>query len=229
MPLSAWRTRGLVALVAGLALLATTGPDLLVPHAAAQGGLFTPTGRRPTAPAPTVDGTIVRARYVEVNFALLDGSARAPMGTPGPSDSALALDLFPAEAALFPAVSLNIVREGLQPTSSGQGYVWLGRVQGAPDSQVTLVAENGVLVGNIRTPGAYYQVRYAGVASTPSTRSTRARSPTSATTTAHLRACSPARRVRRARRAPRRTAPRWWTSWSCTRRPHGTRPAALPR
>src|SRR5829696_9194793 len=134
MRLRAWRTRGALALLAVLALLAASGPGASVPPAAAQGGLFMPTGRRPTVPAPAVDGTIVRARYVEVNFALLDSSARAPAGAAGPSGSALTLDLFAAEAALFPAISLTVVREAVQPTSSGQGYVWLGHVSGAPDS-----------------------------------------------------------------------------------------------
>src|SRR5207249_99419 len=47
------------------------------------------------------------------------------------------------------------------PTSTGRGSIWVGRVDGV-NSRVTLVAEDGVLSGNVNVAGATYQVRYAG-------------------------------------------------------------------
>jgi len=47
-------------------------------------------------------------------------------------------------------------------TRSKSGFTWLGHVKGTGASQVTLVVEKEVMAGNIRVPGAFYQVRYAG-------------------------------------------------------------------
>jgi hypothetical protein len=45
---------------------------------------------------------------------------------------------------------------------SDKSFTLFGRVQGIENSQVTLVVEDGVLVGNIRVNDAYYQIRYGG-------------------------------------------------------------------
>ncbi|NIV33501.1 MAG: hypothetical protein GWN58_29845, partial [Anaerolineae bacterium] len=44
----------------------------------------------------------------------------------------------------------------------GNDFTWLGHLEGTPHSQVILVVGDGVLVGNISMPGAFFQVRYAG-------------------------------------------------------------------
>src|SRR5262249_32308081 len=93
------------------------------------------------------DPAILRARYVTVRFALL-GS---------PPGAAETLDLNP-----FPAISLTAVRDDVVPTSSGQGYVWLGHVLAPEPNRVALVVEDGVMAGNVRAGNAFYQVRYAG-------------------------------------------------------------------
>jgi hypothetical protein len=94
-------------------------------------------------------------------MALLDAAARAPASKPGQGDT-LTLDLFPAVGNVFPAVTLTATRERVEPTASGRGLIWNGQVQGVPMSQVTLVAEDGVLVGNVRQQGQMYAIRFVG-------------------------------------------------------------------
>jgi hypothetical protein len=93
------------------------------------------------------DPAILRARYVTVRLALL-GS---------PPGAAETLDLNP-----FPGISLTAVRDDVVPTSSGQGFVWLGHVLAPEPNRVALVVEDGVMAGNVRAGSAFYQVRYAG-------------------------------------------------------------------
>ena len=97
------------------------------------------------------DPAILRARYVTVRFGLLDGP---PGSAPGAAET---LTLNP-----FPGVVLTAVRDDLVPTSSGQGYVWLGHVLTQEPNRVALVVEDGVMAGNVRAGSAFYQVRYAG-------------------------------------------------------------------
>src|SRR5689334_20726137 len=95
---------------------------------------------------------VTRDRLVTVDLAQL--------GEPGQSGGAggsatLTLNL-------FPDVTLVAERERIEPTSSGQGFIWLGTVPGAAPSQVTLVVEDGIVSGNVRVPRGSYQIRYAG-------------------------------------------------------------------
>ena len=39
--------------------------------------------------------------------------------------------------------------------------IWTGHIQDAEPSEVILVLEDGLVVGNITVPGSFYQVRYA--------------------------------------------------------------------
>src|SRR5262249_19230317 len=146
-----------VRLVLAFALLATVVgaavPSMAPEPAGAAASLFPETGVYSQA-GPGGDPTIVRSSQVSINLASLDGGARVP-GVRGGGATTLTLNL-------FPGVTLTAVRDSLEPTSSGQGFVWLGHVQGAPQSQVTLVVENGVVAGNIRSNQAYYQIRYVG-------------------------------------------------------------------
>jgi hypothetical protein len=107
------------------------------------GGLFLNAG---------VDGTqsvsespaVKRTRLVSVDFQMLASS------TVGET---LVLNLFPDVA--FEAVITNI-----EP--SGDGYTWIGHLDGVALSQVVLVEGGGQMAANISMPGAFYQVRYAG-------------------------------------------------------------------
>src|SRR4051794_8421753 len=102
-----WRVRVLLALILAVVVLASTGPNLPPTPAPAQTGLFTPASRQPSLARAATDPAIVRARYVEVNFPLLDGPARASVTKEPAANATLALDLFPAQTTRFPAVSLT--------------------------------------------------------------------------------------------------------------------------
>jgi hypothetical protein len=157
-------SRRLLLAALGLCVVAALlAPYLPAPPAAAQGGLFVPTARQPDLATLGRDPAVVRARYVAVNLAALGGLKPAPGARAPAVADALTLDLFPTAAYPLAPVVLGVVREHTAPTSSGRGLIWYGRVAGQPASQVTLVAEDGVLVGNIRIgTTAAYQVRYAG-------------------------------------------------------------------
>jgi hypothetical protein len=124
-------------------------PGLPLPLGA-QAGLFTPVPAQPDVPL-TLEPFVLRSQPVSINFALLD-AAPSPAGSPTGTATTLLLNL-------FPDVALTAYRERLEPTSSGLGFIWSGKVAGLDTSQVTLVVENGVMAGNIRVPGASYQVR----------------------------------------------------------------------
>src|SRR5207248_3958923 len=126
-------------------------PSLVPPPAVAQGGLFGDTTRQADAPE-VLHRTVVRQRQVGVNQAVLDSAMRPGADQSGPG-ATLTLNLFTAAAPLFPEVSVTATRDRVERTSSGQGAIWSGRVPGDRFSQVTLVAENGVLVGDVRAHG----------------------------------------------------------------------------
>ena len=96
---------------------------------------------------------VTRRRFVRVEFDLL-------YGTDDPSEPKAAnrghflLNLF--DDATFKAV-LN-----RREVRSDKSFTWFGRVEEIEDSQITLVVEDSVLVGNVRVHDASYQVRYIG-------------------------------------------------------------------
>jgi hypothetical protein len=45
---------------------------------------------------------------------------------------------------------------------STTSFNWPGHIEGIPSSQVTLVVEDGVMVGNIRVADSFFQIRYLG-------------------------------------------------------------------
>jgi hypothetical protein len=96
--------------------------------------------------------TIMRYRYVDVNFDDLSRDDGAPSSTE--SDSTLLLNLFDdvVHTALLDRVEYNPEND----------FTWLGHLEGEPYSQVIFVVGDGVLVGNISMPDASFQVRYAG-------------------------------------------------------------------
>ena len=94
--------------------------------------------------------TILRARYAGVRINLLRETVRSHAGSPS---NRVKLNLF--EDVCFTAV--------LDRTQFGTNrLIWIGHAEGAPHSQVTLVAEKGILSGNITAYGRSYQVRYVG-------------------------------------------------------------------
>ena len=99
-----------------------------------------------------IDPTVSRARSVTVNWsAVNDTDATSQKQAAG--ESGLTLNLF--DDAIFRAV---LDRREVRSKS----VIWLGHIEGIDKSQVTLVIEDNVMAGNIRLPGAYFQVRYAG-------------------------------------------------------------------
>jgi peptidyl-Asp metalloendopeptidase len=99
-----------------------------------------------------IDPTVSRARFVTVNWNTVNDmdatSQRQAAGEIG-----LMLNLF--DDAIFRAV---LDRREVRSKS----VIWLGHIEGIDKSQVTLVIEDAVMAGNIRLPGAYFQVRYVG-------------------------------------------------------------------
>jgi hypothetical protein len=142
-----------------LGLLAALGSVLFGPGcwtraAPAQEGmpLFVDAPAGATSPLPTARAA-VRSRLVTVDLTQLGGAGLSPTGEE--SSATLVLNL-------FPDVTLVAERDRTEPTSSGQGFTWLGTVRGLTPSQVTLVVDDGVVSGNVRVPGGSYQVRYVG-------------------------------------------------------------------
>jgi hypothetical protein len=95
---------------------------------------------------------IIRFRFVSVEFNLLTRAAS-----------------FEQNAANRPFLLLNLFDDvtfeailDRREVRSDKSFTLFGRVQGIENSQVTLVVEDGVLVGNIRVNDAYYQIRYGG-------------------------------------------------------------------
>ena len=152
-----WRVAILGSTLAVLVLLGSLTASACAASAdaslAAQGtmasasGIFWDAARQGTLSQPAVP-TILRSRFVEVDFAQLRGDQATP-------PRQLTLNLFDDAV-------LTAILDHLEPAGSGSGVVWVGTVQGAANSEVTLVVGDGILTGNIRADGATYQVRFAG-------------------------------------------------------------------
>jgi hypothetical protein len=89
------------------------------------------------------DPTILRARFVKIDLPLLLGTPR------------------PLELNLFPDACFTALPERTE-SSAPNRTTWIGRLSGAPQSQVTLAVVDRVVAGSIRAPGKLYQVRYVG-------------------------------------------------------------------
>lgn len=97
---------------------------------------------RPATIAQNQPPGVLRERFVTIDASQL---------TLGASDH-LVLNL-------FADTTLTAVRDRVEPT--GDGFVWVGRIDGAPSSEVTLVVGSGIVTGTIRTDAAMYAVRIA--------------------------------------------------------------------
>jgi len=88
------------------------------------------------------DPTIVRSRYVRVNFDYLKKA------------KAIILNL-------LPDLSETAVRERMEKRSESR-YSWFGHIAGIKHSSVVLTVEDGNMAGNVTIDGKLYQVRPAG-------------------------------------------------------------------
>ena len=91
------------------------------------------------------DPTIVRSRWVRVDFDLLRGDSLSE------GASSIVLNL-------FDDISFQTIKDRFERRSS-TGYTWFGRIAGTSISQVILTVEDDVLAGNILADGELYQVR----------------------------------------------------------------------
>lgn len=96
--------------------------------------------------------TVMRARFVKVDFGLLEESVS--VGNDTGSQIALSVNLFDDTA-------YQAILDSLEQNAP-EGFVWIGHIDGVEYSQVTLVVEGDVMSGNITLPGSIYQVRYVG-------------------------------------------------------------------
>lgn len=143
----------LPALRLGVIVLAcvVAGWGAFIPEAThARAGLLSadvPTVVQPSQTQP--DPTVVRSRYITINFEALPGPL--PRGQVGREPS-LSLEL-------FPDVSVRSVFDRFDANSGGM--TWVGHVEGVAMSTVTLVYGGGLMAGRIVTPRAVYSIQPA--------------------------------------------------------------------
>jgi len=106
--------------------------------------LFTPSMPKGDQ-AENFDQTIVRSRYVNINFSLLDNAIQS---------EAILLNLY--DDVLLTAILER--KELIKP----DGYAWIGHLQDVEFSQVILVVSGGQMAGNISSPLGHYQIRFSG-------------------------------------------------------------------
>lgn len=97
------------------------------------------------------DPTVLRSRPVGVDWQWL--SAATP-DEPRAVAKMLALNFFP-DAQLTAVFERGELR-------TAEDFTWQGRIEGVPESTVTLVRFDGVLAGNVRAGDRYFQIRYMG-------------------------------------------------------------------
>jgi hypothetical protein len=122
-------------------------------NAQGQEGLFVSVSAATLDQAVGVDPTIIRSRLITINWDMINALDAGSQKT-SVDRAMLTLNLFPD--SVFRALPDR--REVRSPTS----FSWFGRIEGVRRSQVTLVIENGLMVGNIRVADSYFQVRYVG-------------------------------------------------------------------
>jgi len=97
--------------------------------------------------------TIIRSRIVKIDWDILavaEDSSRRKIS----AGNVLLLNLFD-DTSLTARLYHGQAR-------SEEHFIWTGHVEGDRGSQVTMVVQDGVMVGNIRVSGEFYQVRYLG-------------------------------------------------------------------
>ena len=119
-------------------------------------GIHARTAQLSAAPTDTAtsaqiapDPTAIRSRHVTIDVAALSSPDRRGRLLREPS---LTLEL-------FPDVAVRAVFDRFDPNATG--VTWVGHVDGAPMSSVTLVYKDDLLTGSIVMPGASYSIRPA--------------------------------------------------------------------
>lgn len=97
--------------------------------------------------------TIVRTRYVKVNFDLL--LDRETDKTDAQEDRGVIV------LNLFDDVSFTAVKDRTEKRSE-KNYTWFGTLERVPYGHVVLTVEDGDMAGNISFPGGFYQIRPIG-------------------------------------------------------------------
>ncbi len=120
---------------------------------AAPATLFSPLNAQSKADAAIVrDREVVRSRQVGIDLNLLTSSADLPPGviTAG---RVISLNLFD---------DANFVAEADRVERTSRGVTWVGRLRGIDLSQVVIIVNGDVVVGNISMPAGRYHIRFAG-------------------------------------------------------------------
>jgi predicted small integral membrane protein len=99
------------------------------------------------------DSTIFRSRLVRIDWNLVNSRDGMSQKQTTKADR-LVLNLF--EDAVFNAALDR------REVHSAKKINWSGHIESVQPSQVILMVENGVMVGNIRVADSYFQVRYVG-------------------------------------------------------------------
>ena len=120
---------------------------------AAPAALFSPLKAQMKADAAFVrDRQVVRSRQVDIDLNLLTGSA----------------DLPPDVIATGRVISLNLfdnvtfIAEADRVERTSSGVTWVGRLRGIDLSQVVIIVNGDVVVGNISMPAGRYHIRFVG-------------------------------------------------------------------
>ena len=96
---------------------------------------------------------IIRTRPVQIRLDLVRGKDALMKAQ---DDTAGVLNL-----NLFHDVSFIALLDRVESHPSGS-FSWIGYIEGVELSEVILVVRDGIMVGNVRMPGACYQIRHAG-------------------------------------------------------------------
>jgi hypothetical protein len=96
------------------------------------------------------DSTIIRSRFVAINFDLLTG-AEGSRGSKSDSDT---LNL-----NLFDDIFLTVVLDRVETDPSGS-FTWIGHVKGNEPSRVSLSIAGEMMSGEVETHGVFYRVEH---------------------------------------------------------------------
>ena len=132
-------------------LLFSAAPDVALANDPAGDGLFADAGI--ATDGLTDDPTVMRGRFVNINFSQLSAKDGSPHNGFGEQ-----LLLNPFEDTRFTAVL-----DKVQANPSGS-YIWEGHLADVShdQTQVTLVVKDGIMVGKIAMPTAIYEIQYVG-------------------------------------------------------------------
>ena len=100
----------------------------------------------------TLRPIVTRHRWVRVNFNLL--AEMRSSAASGSSGHRLLLNLFDD------VILKGVLDQG--ELRAANSFTWFGHVLGVENSQITLVVEDKVMIGNIHVRDVHFQIRYVG-------------------------------------------------------------------